>query len=67
MANPLYNALGPKPNGISNLLSQFIQFRRGFTGDPKAQVQALLNSGRMTQAQYNQLAQMANEFQKYMK
>ena len=70
LANPLYNALGPKmplPNGFGNLLSQFNQFRRNFTGDPKAQVQELLNSGRMTQAQYNQIAQMASVFQRFIK
>jgi len=38
-----------------NMLSQFEQFRQNFQGDPKQQVQNLLNSGKMSQSQFNQL------------
>ena len=46
-----------------NLLNQFRQFKSSFTGDPRQQVQQLLNSGQMSQTQLNQLVQMANQFQ----
>lgn len=53
-------------SGFANLMSQFNQFRQNFNGDPKAQVQQLLDSGRMTQEQFNQLSQAATQFQQMM-
>lgn len=64
MANPLFDAMGGSKQqmpGLQNMVQAFQQFRTAFTGDPQQQVQQLLNSGRMTQQQYNQLAQMANQ------
>jgi hypothetical protein len=52
---------------MQNLLSQFNQFRNTFRGDPKQQVQQLLNSGKMTQAQFNKLKQMADQIQGMIK
>lgn len=48
---------------ITNLISQFNNFKQNFQGDPKQQVQNMLNSGQMSQSQFNQLAQLANQFQ----
>lgn len=48
---------------IMNMVSQFNQFKSSFTGDPRQQVQQLLNNGNMSQGQLNQLIQMANQFQ----
>lgn len=62
--NPLYNDL---VNNGNSLLKQFEKFKSSFTGDPKAQVQALLDSGRMSQNQFNQLSKMADDFMKMMK
>lgn len=62
--NPLYNLLGG--NNMQAMIAQFQQFRQTFQGDPKQQVQQLLNSGRISQAQYNQAVQMANELRKYI-
>ena len=63
--NALFNLLGGQ-SGPQNILQQFEQFRRGFTGDARQQVQALLNSGRVTQAQYNRAAQMATQLQRML-
>ena len=43
------------------MLKQFQQFKAQFSGNPQQMVQQLLSSGKMSQAQYNQLAQMANQ------
>ena len=68
--NQLYQMFGNMmPNGlgrIGNLIQQFQQFRNGFHGDPKQQVQNLLNSGKISQEQYNQAVQMANQLQQMM-
>lgn len=69
MNNPLYNALGgmPQGNGMMDMIQQFIQFRQNFRGDPKAEVEKLLQSGRISQGQLNQMQQMATQFQNMMK
>lgn len=54
------------PGGIGNLIRQFRQFRASFQGDPQQQVQQLLNSGKMSQEQFNQLAGLANQFQRFL-
>lgn len=71
--NNLYKTLGnknqlPAPFGnIQNMMNQLNQFRNTFRGDPKQQVQELLNSGRMTQDQFNKLKQMADQIQGMLK
>ncbi len=70
MANQLFNMLGngesklPGPFGnMQNMIEKLNHFRQSFQGDPKQQVQQLLNSGKMSQNQYNQLSQMATQIQ----
>lgn len=59
--NPLFNQFGN-----NNMMRQFMQFKNSFSGDPRAQVQQLLNSGKISQAQYNNAVQMANNLYKMM-
>lgn len=65
MPNPLYQSLNNGPN--KGLMEQFNQFRSMFTGDPKAQVQRMLQSGQITQDQFNRVAQMATQIRNSMK
>lgn len=65
MANPLFNQLmrganAPMMPNVANLMQQVNQIASTFRGDPRAEVQKLISSGQMSQAQFNQLAQMAN-------
>lgn len=66
--NSLFNMFGGQPNQMFpfNMIQQFNQFRQSFQGDPRQQVQNLLNSGRMTQEQFNQLSTMAQQFQQFI-
>ena len=70
-ASSLFNLFGqqtPMMNGgFANMMSQFQQFKQNFSGDPKQRVQQLLNNGQMTQQQFNQLSQIATQFQNMMK
>ena len=71
MANPLFNALGggqmPGMMGqFQNMVQQFRQFQQTFQGDPKAEVEKLVQSGRISQQQLNQLQQVAGQFQQLM-
>lgn len=54
-------------NNMSNFISQFNQFKTSFQGDPKEQVQNLLNSGQMTQAQFNQLQSLATQLRNVLR
>ena len=59
--NPLYGQMNQ-----NNILQRFQQFQRMFKGDPQKQVQELLNSGKVSQAQYNQAVQMAQQFSRML-
>lgn len=66
--NPLFNALGggQMPGQIGQfqqLVQQFRQFQSAFNGNPKAEVEKLVQSGQISQQQLNQLQQMAVQFQ----
>ena len=54
MFNPFAN--------IAQTMQQFQQFRQNFQGDPKEQVQQMLNSGKITQEQLNQIMPIAQQF-----
>lgn len=59
--NPLYNEM---QNNQDGMLQRFQQFRQNFKGDPQQQIQQLLNSGKVSQAQYNRAVQIAKQFQR---
>ena len=68
MTNPLFQMFGNRNQNGQNfgplgMIQQFQQFRANFQGDPRQQVQNLLNSGQMSQEQFNQLSSMAQWFQ----
>ena len=70
MSNPLFNVLGgglPQGNGPMQMIQQFMQFKQNFKGDPKAEVEKMLQSGRISQQQLNQVQQMAGQFQRMLK
>ncbi len=57
MSNPLFNTYG------NNNVIQKLQFKNSYNGDPKQQIQQMLNSGQLTQEQYNQAVEKANQLQ----
>lgn len=70
--NPLFNVFGNNPSqgpfsNMNNVISQFNKFQSMFQGDPKQQVQDLLNSGQMSQEQFNQLSSMAQMLQPFIR
>lgn len=62
--NPLFNLLGTNANPM---IKQFMQFKQSFKGDAREQVQQLLDSGQISQEQYNKAVEMANQLQSMMK
>ena len=71
MSNPLFSMFGgmnAMPNSnMMQLMRQLMQFKQSFKGDPRQQVQQMLNSGQVTQEQYNRAVQMANMLQQMFK
>ena len=65
MNNPLFNMFGGMGQG-NPILQRFQQFQQMFRGDPRQKVQEMLNSGKITQGQYNQAVQMAQQLQRMM-
>ena len=60
MSNPLFSMMqGQAP--ANGFMQKFQQFQQMFRGDPKQQVQQLLSSGKVSQAQYNQAVQTAQQ------
>ena len=63
--NPLYGQLnGNRMQG--DLVSRFNQFRQNIKGNPQEMIQQMLNSGRITQAQYNNAVQQAQALGKLL-
>lgn len=70
MANPLYNELNgniqngsqfPQQQSFQDQFANFVrQFQNSRSMSPQMIVQQLLQSGQMTQEQFNQYSQMAN-------
>ena len=69
MSSPLYQMYGQPQQPAQqprNIISEFMNFRNNFQGDPKAQVMNMLSSGQVSQAEYNQAVQQANQLYSMM-
>ena len=58
MRNPLLNNFGQFMQNFNQFAQQFRQQNQG---DPRQRVQELLNSGQMTQREFDELRQIANQ------
>ena len=68
MNNSLFKDFNPTPLGqFNDFITKFNQFSSQFSGNPETQVRQLLQSGRMSQEQFNQLAQTATNLRKFIK
>ena len=61
MSNPLFNAMGNQSNPMADFIRQARDFRKQFTGNPKDEVQRLLNTGAMSQSDFNRYSQIAQQ------
>lgn len=63
MANPLYNQYGNTPTnnvGISQLMKDAQRLRQTIQ-NPRKEVERLLQSGQMSQSDFNTLSKLANQ------
>ena len=61
MSNPLFGMMGQ-----NNIMQRFQQFAQMFRGDPRQQIQQMMQTGRISQDQYNKAVQMAQQFRGMM-
>lgn len=66
--NPLFDQYGNRPaaNSPMGMVQAFMDFKRNFRGDAKAEVMKLLQSGQISQQQLNQMQQMAEQFRQML-
>lgn len=66
MTNPLFNTFGNN-NQFGDLIKQAQAFKRQFANiNPRAEVERLLNSGEMSQQQFNEYSQIAQQVAQMM-
>lgn len=73
MKNRMFNMYGqrrqPQPNNFQNgmfdsmdqFFDKYNEFQKQFSGNPDEKLQEMLNSGQMTQEQYNRLYALASK------
>ena len=63
MGNPLFDTLGngAVQNPFADIIRQAQELKKTFKGNPRDEVQKLLNSGAMSQTEYNKYAQIARQ------
>ena len=66
MSNPLFGMMGGGMPPVNPLMQRLQQFMQTFRGDPRQQVQQLLNSGRVSQEQFNSAVQTARQMQQML-
>jgi hypothetical protein len=63
--NPLYQSMNNfNPNKFWDTLQRF---KKSFNGDPNQTIQQLLNSGKVSQAQYDRAVQQAQQIENMLK
>lgn len=71
MSNNLFQQLGGNRVGgqigqFQRMIQDFRQFQANFRGDPKAEVEKLVQSGQINQQQLDQLQAMAQQFRTFL-
>lgn len=61
MSNSLYNQFGRQNNPLEQLAQQARDFRKQFSGNPRQEVERLLQTGQLSQADFNRYSQIAQQ------
>lgn len=62
MSNPLFSALGGQQmNPMEQIVAEAKRLQQTMTGNPKQMVEELVKSGKMSQQDFNNYAQIANQ------
>ena len=66
MANSLFNQFGRQNNPLEQLAQQAREFQKQFKGSPRQEVERLLQTGQMSQSQFNQYSQIVQQMAPFM-
>ena len=66
MANSLFNQFGVQNNPLEQLAQQAKEFRKQFSGNPRQEVERLLQTGAMSQQDFNRYSQIAQQVAQFM-
>ena len=66
MANNLYNQFGRQNSPLEQLAQQAREFQKQFKVSPRQEVERLLQTGQMSQSQFNQYSQIAQQVAQFM-
>lgn len=62
MANPLFGTIGNNnQHPMADIIRQAKEFRKSFNGNPRQEVERLLQTGQMSQSDFNRLSQIAQQ------
>ena len=61
MSNSLFDQFGRQNNPLEQLAQQAKDFRRQFSGNPRQEVERLLQTGAMSQSDFNRYSQIAQQ------
>ena len=66
--NPLFKAFGNNniPSPFAEIIKQAREMQKTFKGNPRDEVQKLLNSGAMSQQTFNELSRQAEQIAQFM-
>ena len=64
MSNPIFQSV--MGNNVAGIRQRIEQLKKMCPGDPNQYIQKLLNSGQVTQSQYNRAVQQAQQIQRLM-
>lgn len=66
MANALFDQFGKQNNPLEQIAQQAREFRKQFSGNPRQEVERLLQTGAMSQSDFNRYSQIAQQFVQIM-
>ena len=66
MPNPIYNSMANQNNPFMQIIQEAQNLKNTFKGNPREEVQRLLNSGEMSQADFNRYSQIAQQVMQMM-
>lgn len=66
MPNPIYNSIANQNNLFMQIMQEAQNLKNTFKGNPREEVQKLLNSGAMSQADFNRYSQIAQQVMQFM-
>lgn len=66
MANSLFDQFGVQNNPFEQLAQQAREFQKQFKGSPRQEVERLLQTGAMSQQDFNRYSQIAHQVVQFM-